>query len=67
MYSLALVGIGVAEASDLAGLTAEETVKLWSNLVSLAFTECVALGAARLYSPISLHISLYTLFSPIII
>ena len=43
-----LVGVGVGEARDLAGLTAEETVELRADLVALAGLQGVALSAAGL-------------------
>ena len=43
-----LVGVGVGETGDLAGLAAEETVKLRANLVALALLEGVALCATGL-------------------
>ena len=46
--TLLLVGVGVGEALDLTGLTAEQTVKVGPNLVGLALTEGVALGTPGL-------------------
>lgn len=43
-----LVGVGVGEAGDLAGLAAEETVELRADLVALALLEGVALCATGL-------------------
>jgi hypothetical protein len=43
-----LVGVGVGEAGNLAGLAAEETVELRANLVALALLEGVALCATGL-------------------
>ena len=45
---LLLVGIGILEASDGTSLAAEQTVKVRSDLVSLALLEGVALGASGL-------------------
>ena len=46
--ALLLVGIGVGEALDLAGLAAEETVQRRADLVALAVLQGVALGAPGL-------------------
>lgn len=43
-----LVGVGVREAGNLAGLAAEETVELRADLVALAGLQGVALGATSL-------------------
>ena len=46
--ALLLVGVGVGEALDLAGLAAEEAVQRRADLVALAVLQGVALGAPRL-------------------
>lgn len=46
--SLLFVCICVREAIDLTGLTTEETVEVWSDLVSAALVESVALSTSRL-------------------
>lgn len=46
--TLLLVGVGVRVAGDLAGLAAEETVELGTDLVALALLQGVALSAAGL-------------------
>ena len=46
--ALLLVGVGVRVAGDLAGLAAEETVELGTDLVALALLQGVALSAAGL-------------------
>lgn len=48
MDSLGLVGIGVGESSDLARLAAEDSVKLRSDLVSLAGFQGVTLRTSSL-------------------
>lgn len=46
--TLLLVGVGVGEAFDLAGLAAKETVKLRADLVALVGLQGVALSATGL-------------------
>lgn len=46
--TLLLVGVGVRETLNLTSLATEETVKVWSDLVSLALLQVVALRAAGL-------------------
>ena len=46
--ALLLVGVGVGEALDLAGLAAEETVQRRADLVTLAVLQGVALGTPGL-------------------
>lgn len=46
--ALLLVGVGVGETVDLAGLTTEESVELGTDLVALASLQGVALSASGL-------------------
>jgi hypothetical protein len=46
--SLLLVGIGVGESFNLAGLTTEKTVQVWSDLVTICSFCAVALRASCL-------------------
>jgi len=46
--ALLLVGVGVLEALDLAGLAAKETVKVRADLVVAALLDSVALSTAGL-------------------
>lgn len=46
--TLLLVGVGVGEALDLTGLSAEETVQRGADLVALTLLQGVALGASGL-------------------
>lgn len=48
LNTLLLVGVGVGETVDGASLATEQTVKVWTNLVSLALLQVVALRAAGL-------------------
>lgn len=46
--TLLLVGIGVLEALDHAGLASEQAVEVWANFVGAALLESVALGTTSL-------------------
>lgn len=48
MDGLLLVCIGVGETLDLTGLSTKESVKSWSDLVTTAALDSVALGASSL-------------------
>jgi hypothetical protein len=47
--ALLLVRIGIREALHLASFTAEQTVQIWTDLVTLALLQCMALGASGLW------------------
>lgn len=57
-----LVGIGVGEAFDGTGVTAEETVEVGADLVGATVFNGVALGAARLQMESAKHSQLLPLF-----